>query len=118
DWALGDNVRYVMLWGPTIGRARWQSMATWVGEQLWAARLTGTYILSVELLFPLALVWARARWFFVASAVALHVATWLLLGLDYWTWAATVLVVFVDWPALLDRWRARGGAATARAGDG
>jgi hypothetical protein len=107
DWAVGDNVRYVMLWGPTIGRARWQSMATWVGEQLWAARLTGAYILTVELLFPLAVVWPKVRWSFVASAVALHVATWLLLGLDYWTWAATVLVVFVDWPAVLDRASAR-----------
>jgi hypothetical protein len=107
DWALGDNVRYVMLWGPTIGRARWQSMATWVGEHLWAARLTGAYILSVELFFPLAVLWPKVRWFFVASAVALHVATWLLLGLDYWTWAATVLIVFVDWPALLDRRSAR-----------
>lgn len=105
EWALGDNVRYVMLWGPTIGEARWKSMATWVGEHLWAARLTGAYILSVELLFPLALVWRRARWFLVASAVALHAATWLLLGLDYWTWAATVLVLFVDWPAVLARWR-------------
>ena len=107
EWALGDNVRYVMLWGPTIGRARWQSMATWVGENLWAARLTGAYILSVELLFPLAVVWPKVRWFFVASAVALHVSTWLLLGLDYWTWAATVLIVFVDWPAVLDRFAAR-----------
>ena len=53
------------------------------------------------------MVWPKVRWFFVASAVALHVATWLLLGLDYWTWAATVLVVFVDWPALLDRASAR-----------
>jgi hypothetical protein len=111
DWAIGENVRYVMLWGPTIGRARWQSMATWVGEQLWAARLTGAYILTVELLFPLAVVWPKVRWFFVASAVALHVATWLLLGLDYWTWAATVLVVFVDWPAVLDRASTRRGGA-------
>jgi hypothetical protein len=82
-------------------------MATWVGEHLWAARLTGAYILSVELLFPLAVVWPKVRWCFVASAVALHVATWLLLGLDYWTWAATVLIVFVDWPAVLDRLSAR-----------
>ena len=27
-------------------------------------------------------------------------ATWLLLGLDYWTWTATILVLFVDWPVL------------------
>ena len=96
DWALGDNVRYVMLWGPTIGRARWETMARWVGEHLWAARLTGAYILFVELTFPAAVLWARTRWFYVASAVSLHVATWLLLGLDYWTWAAVVVVLFLD----------------------
>ncbi|MGE3621832.1 MAG: hypothetical protein AB7L84_15355 [Acidimicrobiia bacterium] len=115
DWAVGDNVRYVMLWGPTIGRARWESMARWVGENLWASQLTGAYILAVELTFPLAVLWRRSRGFYVASAVALHVATWFLLGLDYWAWAATVLVVFVDWPAMGDRLRGRGAMREAAA---
>jgi hypothetical protein len=106
-WAVGDNVRYVMLWGPTIGDARGRSFAEWVGETGWASRLTGTYILFVELTFPAAVLWARTRWFYVVSAVVLHVATWLLLGLDYWTWAATVLLLFVDWPRALDRLRSR-----------
>ncbi len=65
------------------------------------------------------MLWRRFRWFSVASAVALHAATWLLLGLDYWTWAGAVLVLFVDWPALFDvarerRTRVRGEVAAAR----
>lgn len=115
DWAVGENVRFVMLWGPTIGRAQWESMATWVGEHLWASQLTGAYILFVELTFPLALLWRSSRWFYVASAVALHAATWLLLGLDYWAWAATVAILFIDWPALIDRARSgRRAAAEVR----
>ena len=56
----------------------------------------------------MAVLWARSRWFYVVSAVSLHVATWLLLGLDYWAWAGTVLVLFVDWPEVVERvqaWR-------------
>lgn len=109
DWAIGENVRYVMLWGPTIGAAKWESLARWVGEQLWASRLTGAYILFVEVTFPIAVFWRSVRWFYVLSAVSLHVATWFLLGLDYWAWAATVLILFVDWPSVLDRLRAAEG---------
>lgn len=105
DWAIGDNVRYVMLWGPSVGAAKWDAMATWVGENLWASKATGAFILGFELTFPIVLV---KRWLqpaYALVAVALHVTTWLFLGLDYWAWALTVLVVFVDWPALADRMR-------------
>jgi len=113
DWAIGDNVRYVMLWGPSVGAAKWDAMATWIGEQLWASKATGAFILAFELTFPIVLV---KRWLqpaYALVAVALHVTTWLFLGLDYWAWALTVLVLFVDWPELVDRVRARmrGGGA-------
>lgn len=105
DWAIGENVRYVMLWGPSVGAAKWDAMATWIGEQLWAARATGAFILAFELTFPIVLV---KRWLqppYALVAVALHVTTFLFLGLDYWAWAITVLVLFVDWPRLVDRVR-------------
>lgn len=113
DWAIGDNVRYVMLWGPSVGAAKWDAMATWIGEHLWAANATGTFILAFELTFPIVLL---KRWLqpaYALVAVALHVTTWLFLGLDYWAWALTVLILFVDWPGLVDRVRARmrGGVA-------
>ena len=105
DWAIGDNVRYVMLWGPAIGQARWESLAHWVGEHSWAWRSTGVLILGFELTFPLTLLWRRLQPLYAAVAVALHVTTYLFLGLDYWAWASTVLLLFVDWPALVDRLR-------------
>lgn len=112
DWAIGDNVRYVMLWGPSVGAAQWDAMATWIGEHLWAAKATGAFILAFEVTFPVVLLKRALQPLYALVAVALHVTTWLFLGLDYWAWAVTVLLLFVDWPRLYDgirgRWRPAG----------
>jgi hypothetical protein len=105
DWVFGDNMRYVMLWGPSIGHAAWESMARWVGEHLWAARASGAFILGLEITFPLVLVVRRLQPWYALAAVFLHVTTWFVLGLDYWAWAATVVLLFIDWPAAVDRLR-------------
>lgn len=107
DWAIGDNVRYVMLWGPAIGEARWGALARWVAEHDWASRATGTLVLAFELTFPVALVWRRLLPLYAVVAVMLHVTTYLFLGLDYWAWAMTATLLFVDWSAVADRWTAR-----------
>ncbi|MDQ2649013.1 MAG: hypothetical protein M3Z03_05625 [Actinomycetota bacterium] len=107
DWAIGDNVRYVLLWGPAVGQATWEGLARWVAEHDWAARATGASVLALELSFPLALVRHRLQPLYAAGAVGLHVATYLLLGLDYWTWAATVVLLFIDWGAVAARWSER-----------
>ncbi len=107
DWALGENVQYVMLWGPSIGAAKWDAMATWVGETAWAAKATGASMLLFELSFPIVLFVRRLQPLYAFVAVALHVATFLFLGLDYWAWAGTALLLFVDWPRVLDRMRRR-----------
>ncbi|MGK2947694.1 MAG: hypothetical protein ACSLFP_03910 [Acidimicrobiales bacterium] len=114
DWAIGDNVRYVMLWGPSVGAAKWDALATWVGERLWAAKATGAFILTFELTFPLVLLWRRLQPWYALVAVALHVTTYLLLGLDYWAWACTVTLLFFDWPTVVDRARGRWGARAVR----
>ncbi|HEY8545899.1 MAG TPA: hypothetical protein VIL36_12655, partial [Acidimicrobiales bacterium] len=41
---------------------------------------------------------------------------WFLLGLDYWAWAITVPLLFIDWTGSWDRWRDRRAARAARAG--
>jgi hypothetical protein len=105
DWVLGDNMRYVMLWGPSIGEARWESMAQWVGEHLWAAKASGAFILGLEISFPVVLVVRRLQAWYALAAVFLHVTTWFVLGLDYWAWAATVALLFIDWPRVVQRVR-------------
>lgn len=104
-WAFGDNVRYVMAWGPSVGQAAWEGLATWVSEHSWAAKATGAFILAFEVTFPVVLFKRSLQPIYALVAVSLHVMTYVLLGLDYWAWALTVLILFVDWPALVDRWR-------------
>jgi hypothetical protein len=107
SWAYGDNMRYVALWGPSVGASGWPGLATWVGEHVWIARASGVFILGLELSFPVVVFVRRARVWYALAAVILHITTWFLLGLDYWAWAITVALVLIDWPAALDRLRAR-----------
>lgn len=99
DWVLGDNMRYVMLWGPSIGSPAWGDLARWVGEHIWAARLSAAFILGLEVTFPVVLFVRRLQPLYALAAAGLHVGTWFLLGLDYWAWALTVPLILVDWPA-------------------
>jgi hypothetical protein len=57
------------------------------------------------------LVVRRLQAWYALAAVFLHVTTWFVLGLDYWAWAATVSLLFIDWPAVAQRIRrfTRGG---------
>jgi hypothetical protein len=112
DWVLGENMRFVMLWGPSIGEPQWQELTTWVGENLWAAKLSAAFILGVELSFPVILFIRRLRPLYALAAVFMHMTTWLVLGLDYWAWAVTVPLLLVDWPAVIQR--ARAGPARSR----
>lgn len=116
SWAYGDNMRYVALWGPSIGSSGWKDLAQWTGEQIWVSRSGGVFILGIELAFPLVVFVPRLRVWFALGAVFLHATTWFLLGLDYWAWAVTVPLVLIDWPAVARRARrrwARGEAAEA-----
>ncbi len=115
-WAYSDNIRFVSLWGPSIGSPGWPGLATWVGEHAWVARSSGVFIPWLELTFPVVIFVRWLRVWYALAAVFLHITTWLLLGLDYWAWAITVPLILIDWPAAYDRlqaWRARRAAAEA-----
>ncbi|MDD9371375.1 MAG: hypothetical protein PV358_14745 [Acidimicrobiales bacterium] len=108
SWAYGDNMRYVSLWGPSIGSSGWPGLAQWTGENVWLSRASGVFILGAELTFPVVIFVRWTRVWFAAAALVLHVSTWFLLGLDYWAWAIAVPLVLVDWPAYAARvqdWR-------------
>jgi hypothetical protein len=107
SWAYGDNMRYVALWGPSIGSSGWKELAQWTGEHVWVSRASGVFILGFELAFPVVVFVPRLRVLFALGAVFLHVSTWFLLGLDYWAWALTVPLVLIDWPSLARRLDAR-----------
>lgn len=115
EWAYSENMRYVTLWGPSIGSPGWPGLARWVGDNAWVARASGVFILGLELTFPVVIFVRWTRALYALAAVFLHLTTWLLLGLDYWAWAITVPLVLVDWPAVVVGARRRWGRDVAPA---
>jgi hypothetical protein len=107
EWAFGDNMQFLALWGPSIGGPGWPGLARWVGENAWVARASGVFILGLELTFPVVVFVRWTRVLYAAAALVLHATTWLLLGLDYWAWAIAVPLVLVDWPDVVARARSR-----------
>jgi hypothetical protein len=106
-WVWGDNMEYLMRWGPFAGEPRLPELTRWVGHQRPIAVAAAASILALELLFPLVVWWRRARPVFALTAVVLHLGTWVLLGLDYSVWIATVPIVLIDWSEVADRLRGR-----------
>jgi hypothetical protein len=116
-WVTGDNMRYVMLSAWRGGKPEFPQIARLIGGSGFLARDIAGFILLLELLFPLAFLVPRARPLFAGAAVLLHVGTWFTLGIDYWLWAATAVLLLLDVSALPPWWAARrAGPATARRG--
>lgn len=97
DWVTGDNMRWIMYQAADQGLAPTRSLARAVADRPWLATAVAGAVLAVELAAPLALASRRARPWYALAAVALHLGTWLTLGLDYWGWALTVAVVLPAW---------------------
>jgi hypothetical protein len=105
-WVTSDNLRWVM-YGISAEHRHAIGPAIFLASHPVLSHLAAAATLLVELGFPLCLWKPRAAWFFVPAAVLMHVGIGLTMQLDYSAWALTVLVLFVPWDALADRWRAR-----------
>jgi hypothetical protein len=103
-WVLSDNLRFV-LYASSDVRATPNALALFIADRPWLAHAIAAATVLVELGFPVVLWRPRAAWLFVPGAIALHTGIWMAMRLDYWAWVATLLVVFVDWPAVADRLR-------------
>ena len=93
-WVLTSNMRWV-LYASSDAHATPNHFALLIADRPLLAHGVAALTLLVELGFPVVLFRARAAWFFVPGAVALHAAIGATMGLDYSAWAITVLVVFV-----------------------
>lgn len=93
SWVTGDTMRWTLRAAAAGTRAPTTAVARFVADRAWLAHAVAGGLLGTELAAPALL--ARPRWrpAFVVLAAALHVGTWLTLGLDYWGWALTVAVV-------------------------
>ena len=59
-------------------------------------------ILLWELLFPLAVLWKRVRWYFLGIGVVFHLSTLFLMNI-FFPYQLALYLVFVDWPRFAAR---------------
>jgi hypothetical protein len=95
DWVTGPNMRWILYSAASQGRAFSREPALFIADRPWLATASAAFLLGMELVFPVVLVWRRSRPVLAAAAFVLHAGTWVLLGLDYWLWAVVVAVVFL-----------------------
>lgn len=101
EWVTGDTMRWIMYRGAAGRRSPFPDLAQFVADRAWLSTAAAAGVVALELGFPLVLWFARLRPLVVAAAVAFHVGTWLTLGLDYWSYAAVVVILFANWDKLL-----------------
>lgn len=104
-WAFSDNLQNVLFAATLTDKPPTDAVALFVADRAWLAQAIASMTLAVECGFLLVLARPRLRPLFALGAVALHTGIWLTLGLDYWSWVATVVLVVIDWPAVLARRR-------------
>jgi hypothetical protein len=101
-WVTSGNLRWV-LYASSDTQPAPNPFALFVADRPVLAHLVAAATLAVELGFPLVLWRPRLAWLFVPAVVAMHAGIGLAMHLDYSAMAATVLIVLVDWPAVVDR---------------
>jgi len=114
-WVTSDNVQNVLTVASRSGRVRFPEVAELVAGNAAACKLLGAAILALEVTFPVVLWRAGARPYYAATAALFHAGTWLLLGIDYWLWAAVTPLVLVGWGAGRPRRRHLGRPVPGRA---
>jgi hypothetical protein len=103
SWVSGDNMRWILYQAASGGRVHSRAIPLFIADRAWLAHVVAAGLLLTELSAPLILLFRRFRPVFIALAAALHLGTWLTLGLDYWGWALTVAILLIDWDAVAGR---------------
>ena len=99
-WVTSDNLRWILYAQPHPSE-----VALFIADRPWLAHMFAAGSLLLETCFPLVLFVRRLRWLLIPSVIAMHVGIQLAMGLDYSAQWLTLLIVFVDWPSLVDRLR-------------
>jgi hypothetical protein len=95
-----DNLRWI-LYASSDTHSHPNELALFVADRPLLAHLFAAGSLLLETSFPLVLFVPRLRWLLVPGAVSMHLGILLTMGLDYSALAATVVIVFVDWPVVV-----------------
>jgi hypothetical protein len=100
-WPVRGSIAVVVIAYSCSGLAKVISSGPgWVWSPDVAAPALAFAALSLALGFVGLLVRPHLGPWFAAGAVALHTGIWLTLGLDYWSWVATAVILLVDWSRL------------------
>ena len=99
-WVTSDNLRWI-LYAASDNHSHPNELALFVADRPILAHLFAAGSLLLETSFPLVLFVPRLRWLLVPGAVSMHLGVLLTMGLDYTALAATVVIVFVDWPVVV-----------------
>lgn len=110
-WVLSDNLQNILFAATLTDRPPTDVVASFVAERALLAQGMAALTLVVEIGFITVLWRPRSRPFFAAGVVALHTGVWLTLGLDYWSWVVTAVLVLVDWTRWAERLTPRPGPA-------
>jgi hypothetical protein len=110
-WVADENLRWVLYAASDAAAGGPNQLALFVADRPPLAHLMAAGTIAVEVGFILCLPFARLRWVLVPAVVGLHLGIWTGMGLDYSGQALTAIVVFVNWPALLELLRGRGSPA-------
>jgi len=101
DWVLGDNLRNILYAASDAHGGNAASL--FIADRPWLASVIAGGALAFELTLWVALFRPRLGPIYAMWAAALHTGIWFTIGINYVSWAATVAVVFVDWPSVVDR---------------
>jgi len=105
-WVLSNNLRWIM-YGISDQNPRPIGPAILLASHPLLVHVVAAAALLTEIAFPIILWKPAAGWFFVPAAALLHAGIGLTMHLDYSAWALTVIVLFVPWDVVADRWRRR-----------
>ena len=114
--AIGKLVRTGLSWGSAERMQLWllwfnqddqsvvfNTLGPWLAQHLWLCGLIGVATVVMEWLMPLMLFWRRSRLVLVPVALVFHVGV--LLAMNIHVSEAWLILVFVDWVAVADRFR-------------
>jgi hypothetical protein len=96
-WVTSDNLRYIL-----YGQSHPDGLALFIADRPLLAHAFAAGSLLLETCFPLLLFVPKLRWLFIPSVIAMHVAIQIALGLNYSAQWLTALIVFVNWPVVVD----------------
>ncbi len=101
-WVTSGNLRWV-LYASSDAQAHPNVAALFVADRPWLVHLFAAATLVVELGWVLVLWRPHLTWLLVPAVIAMHTGIWIAMRLDYYPMVATVMIVFVNWPAVLAR---------------